>query len=492
MKTAAVRMALLVTLASLVACSGGSNDPVADEPPPTEGPATDVGVDPDDLVGYRASLYPTHYPTERKNLNGSNTLRNVGLPRDARLEDLEIDRIDMPYPSLMYTRNRNEIFVFGGTSLIIENYVEQIDGQPTGDNVSAPYLAKLDPTTDELTTVPLDRGKGLPYLGGALVHEDGFVYVISQAHLYKFEPETMDIVESIELPVRDEGTVYNGLITSRTGELIVKGVSFQSGDAELLLIDGGTMEVTFRLPCDCATPRMALAVDDNDIEHLYHLNTEQTFRYIVEPGRLTLDPSWVADYAPDGPDVSEEPTSPVIFGDRVFYTTNTAPRASLPMRVFWQDVNATYGPDSPPLTGRLMFDDPANGAGWSFSGLASDEVNGVLLGNDQGRGLINAFTVDDGGLDLLWQHEANVSTAGGVVTDRQMVYVTDYVDGSNHLVVLDLMTGEELLRIPSPATRATIGTILLTPDNEVFLSCNEPGQTTGFLVRMRVAEPDGT
>ncbi len=322
------------------------------------------------------------------------------------------------------------------------------------------------------------------------MHADGFVYVISQAHLYKFEPEAMDIVESIELPIRDPGTLYNGLITSRTGELIVKGVSFRSGEGDLLLVDGDTMEVTFSTPCDCASPRMAVAVDDNDVEHLYHLNTEQTFRYIVEPGALTLDPSWVADHEPDGPDVSEEPTSPVVFGDRVFYTTNTIFQATLPMRVFWQDVNATYGPDTPPLTGPLMFDDPTNSAGWSFSGLASDEDNGVLLGNDQGRGLINAFTVDDGGLDLLWQHEAAVSTAGGVVSDRQMVYVTDYVDGANHLVVLDLMTGEELLRIPTPATRATIGTILLTPDNEVFLSCNEPGQPTGFLVRVRVAKTD--
>ncbi len=173
MKTTALRIALVVTLASLVACSGGSDDPIAnaptpDAPTPDAGPDTGSGVDPDDLVGYRESLYPTHYPTERKNLNGSNTLRNVGLPRDVRLEDLEIDRIDMPYPSLMYTRDRDEIFVFGGTSLIIQDYVEQIDGQPAGDNVSAPYFAKFDPTTDELTTVPLDRGEGLPYLGGAL------------------------------------------------------------------------------------------------------------------------------------------------------------------------------------------------------------------------------------------------------------------------------------------------------------------------------------
>ena len=73
-----------------------------------------------------------------------------------------------------------------------------------------------------------------------------------------------------------------------------------------------------------------------------------------------------------------------------------------------------------------------------------------------------------------------------VVSDRQLVYATDFVDGSNHLVVLDLMTGDELLRVPTPATRATIGAILCTPDGEVYLASNEPGRSTGFLVRVYV------
>jgi hypothetical protein len=67
-----------------------------------------------------------------------------------------------------------------------------------------------------------------------------------------------------------------------------------------------------------------------------------------------------------------------------------------------------------------------------------------------------------------------------------MVYVTDFVDGSNHLVILDLMTGDELLRVPTPSKRATIGAILCTPDGDVYLASNEPGQPTGFLVRIHV------
>lgn len=504
------RLLLLPALYLAVACGSDTPDPTPDAGDATSdsGDATsDSGagevqpvepertpVDPADLVGYRASLYPTHVPTERKNLNGTNTLRNVGLPRAARLEELEIDMFEMPYPTAMYTREPDEIFVFGGTPIFIEDIVARIDGLPAGDNETAPYFAKFNPITEEIVYVALDRGAmTLPYLGGALIHADGFVYVVAQAHLYKIEPASMAIVASVALPTANQSTIYNGIITGRTGELIAKGFTLDTGESSLLLIDGDTMQVTFELECEeCATARMALELDENGVEHLYHLNEEQTFRFVVERGSLTLDESWVVGIDPYGTGQRDEPTSPVVMNGRVYYTTNTRHTTSTqPMRAFWQEVNATYTPDMPPLAGSLMFEDPEDMVGWSFSGLAADEDGGVLLGNDQGRGLVNAFVVnDDGTLSILWQKDATVSASGAVVADREVVYVTDYVDGSNHLVVLDLMTGNELLRIPTPATRATIGSILLTPDNEVFLASNEPGQPTGLLVRVRVADAE--
>ena len=93
---------------------------------------------------------------------------------------------------------------------------------------------------------------------------------------------------------------------------------------------------------------------------------------------------------------------------------------------------------------------------------------------------------DNGDVDILWQRELLPSAASTIVSDRQMLYVTDYVDGSNHLVVLDLMTGDKLLRVPTPATRATIGQILPTANGDVYISSNEPGQPTGFLIRIHV------
>jgi outer membrane protein assembly factor BamB len=472
---------VFVTLAGifLPAC-GASEIDEAGTPPP------DLGSE---LVGYRASLYPTPFPTERKNLNGTHTLLGAGLPREVTTDDLVVETIDMPYPVFLYTREGHEIFVLGGTPLGIERYVELIDGLPAGENETAPYLARLDTRSGQITYLDLDRGDAVPYVGGALMHENGFVYVVSQAHLYKVDAASLEVVVSVDLPAPTPATVYNGLATGRTGELILKSLSFASGDTALSLVDPDTLNVVFSTPCDCASPRLTLAVDAAGVEHLYHLNREQTFRYIVEAGQLTLDTSWVSRFDPDGTGVNQEPTSPVVFDGRVFYTTNTNADATLPMRVFWQEVESTYSPDGPPLIGPLLFEDPDAGAGWSFAGLAADETAGIFFAVDQARGLANAFRpTADGDIELLWQRELRVSASNTLVADRGLVYLTDFVDGSNHLVVLDLVTGEERVRLPTPSTRATIGSLLCTPADEVWMASNEPGRPTGHLVRVRVRD----
>ncbi|MEO1172989.1 MAG: hypothetical protein AAFX94_13210, partial [Myxococcota bacterium] len=391
-----------------------------------------------DLMGYRESAYDTHFPTERVNLNGSRSLSNVGFDRNVDAGDVEVSTIPIPYPVMLYTRNQDEIFVLGGTPLILEDNVASIDGLPPGDNETSPYFAKYSPSTGAITSVDLDRGQGLPYVGGALVHADGFVYVVSQSHLYKFNPATMAIESSLALPVLDPLTFYNGLTTGRTGELILKATRLvENGGGLLVLVDGASMEIVFSDECACATPRLSLAVDENGVEHVYHLNRQNTFRYIVEPGLLTLDENWIIRFDPDGTGINEEPTSPAIVNGNVYYTTNTARGSPLPMRVFWQSVNQPYTPDMPALTGPLLFTDPEEQPGWTFGGISGDEASGILFGQDQARGLLNAFTPsDDGSIDILWQRPLTVGSSGFVVSDREVLYATDYSDGANHLVVL--------------------------------------------------------
>jgi pimeloyl-ACP methyl ester carboxylesterase len=455
--------------------------------PITEGQSAETAEGASDQPGYRAGLYPTNFPTERKNLNGTHELQNTGFPPDITADDLEMEIIEMPYPALMYTRESDELFIIGGMPFGIDRYVSLMDGLPTGQNETTPYLAKYNTRTRELTYIDLDQGTTIPYLGGALMHANGYVYAVAQSHLYKVEPASMTVESSVALPAASPATIYNGLLTSSTGELILKSLSFAGGESEILLIDPDTLEITFSTPCACASPRLSLAVDENGVEHLYHLNREQTFRYVIEPGLLTLDPNWIASFDPDGTGVNQEPTSPVIVDGRVYYTTNTNLDAELPMRVFWQDVNANYAPDMPPLTGPLLFEGVEDVPGWSFSGISADEASGIFIGVDQANGLINAFQPDESGdIEILWQHEQIIGSGINIVSDRGLVYANDYVDGSLHLVVRDLFTGEEVLRVPTPATRASLGSIVSTENGDIYMAANEPGQPTGFLLRLYI------
>jgi len=210
----------------------------------------------------------------------------------------------------------------------------------------------------------------------------------------------------------------------------------------------------------------------------------------IAPDVLTLDTDWMVGFDPynTGLADNDEPTSPVIVDGRVFYTTNTLFQAPNPMRIFWQDVEAIYTADSPPLQGPELFVDASDG-GWSFFHPAVDEKTGIIIAADQGNGLLTAVrAIGEDQIERLWQIDINTSARPIIVSDRETVYATDFRDGRDHLVVLDLATGEELLRVATPATRATIATIVVSTANEVYFGSNEPGQPIGLFHRIYVPQ----
>lgn len=442
--------------------------------------------------GYRASLYPTAWPADMANLNRTNAVVGAGLPREARAEDIAVDTVEMPFPVFAYTRDDDEVFVLGGSAFVLDQYVSNIDGLPKGRTRAAPHLTKLNPFTGEQVRLDLDRGKTINYIGGALVHANGFVYVVSQAHLYKIEPDTMTVVRSTDLPTArypfGRLTIFNGLSTCASGHLLTKFFAIKSNQSRFLMIDPDTLAVVSSVEYPGASPRLALA-PTGGTEYLYHLNKRETFRMSVGAGSLALDPAWKSRFDPyaTGQPENEEPTSPVIANGRAFYTTNTLFTSPEPMRIFSQPVDQAHGLDDPPLGGEDLFEAAAAG-GWSFFHLSIDEDTGIIIGNDQGNGLLCAVRRRaDGTLERLWQVPLRVSARPAIVTDRQMVYATDFRDGHNHLVALDLITGREMLRVPTPATRATIATIIPATNGDVYFGSNEPGRDCGLFHRVYVS-----
>jgi hypothetical protein len=480
------RRQLLTGIASTVGslwlngCGGdGGGDGDGDGTPPFAQP------------GHRSQLYPTTWPVDMANSNRSGTVIDAGLPAQLDGVELRVESFTLPsFPVFSYTRRSGEVFVVGGQPAILAQYVSAIDGMAAGSATQDPHLTKVNPMSGQTTKLALTRGTGFPYIGGALVHANGYVYVVSQSHLYKIEPETMRIAASVDLPLPADTSalalIYNGLAVSAAGMLITK--AFATGPARFVMLDPDTLEVVQNLEHNGASPRLSTAVDAAGREDVYHLDREYTFRLLVTADGFEPDPDWISPYAPYPEDEgnNDEPTSPVVADGRVLYTTNTARSASHPMKIFWQNVEDSYHPDSPPLVGEYMFSDTET-PGWNFFHLTVDDtVSGIIVGMDQCNGRIAGYRIDYDALVRLWERELRVSARPAIVADRGHVYCTDYTDGHNHFVVLDLATGTELARAATPATRATIATIIVGPDQDVFFASNEPDQPNGYLHRISV------
>ncbi|MDX2009235.1 MAG: hypothetical protein SFW67_03545 [Myxococcaceae bacterium] len=441
--------------------------------------------------GYRAALYDTVWPADMADLNRSNTVVNAGLPRGVTSAQVRVDTVEMPFPVFAYTRNLDQVFVVGGVPDVLEDYVAAIDGARAGSSPNEPHLTRYTPSTGETARVELNRGSGFAYIGGALMHANGYVYVVSQAYLYKVHPDSMTIVAGTALPLApfpgNFATIYNGLSASRSGRLLTKYFSPLSDASLFLVIDPDTLEIVGRTEYPGASPRLSVSAIAGE-EFLYHLNRRSTFRFRVSSDSLVLDERWISRFDPAGTGQEEnaEPTSPVVVGGRVHYTTNTQRDVTEPMRIFWQETATRSSLDDPPLAGEPLLSG-AEGPGWSFFHLAVDDVSGIIVGMDQGAGALVAVRVgESGALERLWQRNYKVSARPVIVSDRRLVYATDYAEGRNHLVAVDLKTGEELLRVATPATRPTIATIVVSAANEVYFGSNEPGAKTGLFHRFHV------
>ena len=190
-----------------------------------------------------------------------------------------------------------------------------------------------------------------------------------------------------------------------------------------------------------------------------------TFRLRIEQGALTLDPNWVSRYNP--------------------YNTGQARmknRLHLWLRMVASFIQpALFFPLQTPCasSGKLLkrpiaahqHRSPAQSCSQGVR--KEDGVSSIYpltsppassLATTRGNGLLTAVRViGDNEIERLWQIELHTSARPVIVSDREVVYANDFVDGRDHLVVLDLMTGEEILRVPTPATRATIATSVIRP-----------------------------
>jgi hypothetical protein len=468
------------------------------------------------LAPQRAGYYETVWPSEHTDLWRSHAVSNAGLPADFDPAKLAVTTANLNLPVWGYTRTKNEVFAIGGSPFMLNIFTQMIKNGG-GDSAagssapldeasiraaaedrknSVPYLAKIDPLMMQVTQFEMTEGSTINYTGGLLMHENGFVYAVSRSFLYKVDPVTMQAVASAPLPLvgnsdeQNYWTTYNGLQVIASGELVIKGFSFLesvSVPGWLLLVDPDSLKIDVQQSEALSSARLTIQQAADGVATLYQVNATESLRFKITDAGFIRDDAWTRAYrsADAG---STQASSPLLFGKigQVVFADNTAPGATTPINLYNQPVNVDALP--PTLDGINAFDNSA--AGFNFFMVAGDPFERqILFYYDPINNLIGAHTVlTDGTLQRLWERNGiyKVSASPAVVPDRDLLYVDNYQNGTDSLVVLRLSTGEELATVPLAANLPTIGTIFLGMNEDVFILSSEAGTDSGLISRIFV------
>jgi hypothetical protein len=461
----------------------------------------------------RAGYYETVWPSEHTDLWRSHAVSNVGLPADFDAAKLAVTTANLNLPVWGYTRAKDEVFAIGGSPFMLNIFTQTIKNGGTADSSintalsestiraaaedrknSVPYLAKIDPLTMLVTQFEMTEGSTINYTGGLLMHENGFVYAVSRSFLYKVDPETMQAVASAPLPLVGDSeeqkfwTTYNGLQVVASGELVIKGFHFLDSTSIkgwLLLVDPESLKINVQQSEALSSARLTIQQAADGSAILYQVNATESLRFDITHAGFVLDNAWTRSYRSDG-DGTTQASSPLLFGKvgQVVFANNTAPGATTPINLYVQPVDVDALPAS--LEGINAFDDSA--AGFNFFMVAGDPFERqTLVYYDPINNLLGAHTVlADGTLERLWERNGvyKVSASPAIVPDRDLLYIDDYQNGTDSLVVLRLSTGEKLAIVPLAANLPTIGTIFLGMNEDVYILSSEAGGNDGLISRI--------
>jgi len=447
-----------------------------------------------DVATAKEGYCDTAWPSEHADLWRSHAALGVGFPAGFDKASLTATKASLDLPVWGYTRAKDEVFVIGGSPFTLSTFTQSIvTGKPVsgaaaffamaGDLLSGskPYVAKIRTSDMSKQLLPLPLGTTVNYTGGLLMHKNGFVYAVARSVLYKIDAETMAIVKSTALPLLDEDgfwTTYNGLQVLPTGELVLKGFHLRDSAkfaGWLLLVDADSLDFKVKQSAWVSSARLMLGPREDTAMWLYHVNALESLRYVVDGNGFRLDEGWTRAYRATG-EGSTQASSPLLFGalGQVAFADNTAPGATTPIRLYVQPVGESE------QTGRLAGQSAFSKSlpGYNFFMIAGDPYSTQLLVYyDPVNALVSAHRVGpDGSLEAVWERSGyRASASPALVPDRDLLYIDDWKEGRDSLVVLRLSTGEELARVALEARLPTIGTIFPGTDDDVFLISSEAG-----------------
>jgi hypothetical protein len=484
----------MMALVLLSACGGGSSS--------SGGHCGPALAKPPNEPAYADTVWPTeHHDAWRTHAAAA------GLPVHVSSQQLTVTSVETPpTPTWGYVGADGSVYVLGGAPFLLDVFTDLIQGAPrdsipaliaaskeASDNVT-PYLARIDPATLQIETLDLSGGTAVNYVGGVLVHSNGYLYAVARGVLFKIDPTIFQIVLSTSLPLApdssgqpNENTAFNGMQATDDGDLILKGfASISTGDAPgiLLRINPDDLSIKARLDSDTVAAARLTVASVQSQQYLYVPGKNSSLRFGLEEHAFVPNANYTQQYLQSG-DGSTAGSSDVFMGKGVVFANNTEPQATSAMHLFGETATGSS------LTNVPAFD--STDTSWNFFMVAGDPFkSGIVVVEDQLHGQVSGFIACGDGrtVEKLWENDSlEVSAGAAIAYDRGQLYVDDrQCDSSGacqlYLVVLDLNTGDEIARAPVQGTKPSIGQIFIGAENAVYFPATDTGTGRGYLSRV--------
>jgi len=320
------------------------------------------------------------------------------------------------------------------------------------------WVERVDP----LTLEPLVRSPDLPggpfWAGGILAHENGGLYVTYGRWCHRLDAGCT-LVASRELPREHP---YNSLLALSDGALVMKDfVRDGSARSYFSLLDPERLEP---LGPEVEVPEGSIARISADRgpggEFVYVVGDHTIFRYRYERATLERDRSWQYRYRTAPAGEQSYGWDAVIAGGSAWFMDNGE-----------NDYQRTFR-DRGAASGalhlfRVPLDDASAARAYTPFGLPRGTIvnpplvapsRRIAVAYDSGNARIAGFRYDDGdGFERLWEHAFGASNHFLLFPDTGEIVVNDFDGTTEHVVVLDVESGEERGRVAtgSPVQSAT-------------------------------------
>ena len=451
----------------------------------------------------RQGYFPTLYPSERADLFRSHAVVNGGLPVNFHSNIKSESINNLVSPTFGYTREQEQLYIIGGSPAVLNKYIKGIINHVSEcqsskliDNIPYVVLINSKSPNSEYYKTLLTIGNTINYIGGLLIHQNGYIYAVNRCVLYKIDPYNLTIIKYIKLPlipvpsqpILEFETIYNGMQVIKNGRIIIKGYNFSDDDGIFLQIDPNDLNILVekKINDPPVAPRISIYQDSNSgLSYYYSINTTEIERIIITDNDFIKDITYSAQYRTD--ESKNNPGNAVLIFDKINkigFASNAFCGPEQGMQLYNYDLL-----NKSDVKLKFAFNFESNNPGYNFWMVASDNlINQYIISYDPITKKISCNKIlENGEFIFIWErNDLTISACITCVADRNHLYTNDYVDGIDYFVILELNTGKELGRIKTNATLPTLGNIVPGMNNDVYLFSQQVGESNGYVTRFYI------